>query len=299
MEKLNYALITGASQGLGRALAEECAGRGYNLVLVALAGSGLREVAAIIRLIYHVDVKVREMDLTETDGPGSLAEWIRSQELHLVMLINNAGIGYNRRFDESSLHENEATIALNVLALVKLTHLLLPLLAAEGAAQIAMPASWGRTLPGSGRRNSARAAYILNVGSLAAFFPMPFMPVYSPTKSFVLNFSLALREELAERGVSVSVLCPNGIRTNRGCREQIERQGVAGRLTCRYPDEVARAALSRLLRGKAVIVPGFLNKLIRGLAGLAPRALVTWIVSRHWGTARMCGAPSEQPQGVW
>lgn len=297
MENKDYALITGASQGLGRALAEECAGRGYNLVLIALPESGLQEVATIIRLIYRVDVRAREMDLTESEGPTSLADWIRSQELRLVMLINNAGVGYNRRFDESSLGENEATIELNVLALVRLTHVVLPLLAPGGPATLAAQPHAHRPRPR--RRTPESGSHILNVGSLAAFFPMPFMPVYSPTKSFVLNFSLALREELVARGVSVSVLCPNGIRTNRGCREQIDRQGVAGRMTCRYPDEVAREAVSRLLRGKAVIVPGLLNKLLRVLAGVVPRSLVSWVVSRHWGTIPARETPSKQPQGVW
>jgi short-subunit dehydrogenase len=129
----------------------------------------------------------------------------------------------------------------------------------------------------------ARRAWILNVASLAAYFPMPYMPVYSPTKSFVLNFSLALREELRGSGVGVSVLCPNGIRTNRGNREMIDRQGLAGRLTCLYPDEVARAGLAGVFAGRSVIVPGTVNRILRSVSGFVPRGLYMRVISHRWG----------------
>ena len=104
-----------------------------------------------------------------------------------------------------------------------------------------------------------------------------------PTKSFMLNFSLALLEELRGTGVTVSVLCPNGIRTNRGSRTLIERQGLAGRITCRYPDEVARAGLAGLERNKAIIVPGIVNKMLRLAGSFLPRALCMRVISGRWG----------------
>jgi hypothetical protein len=122
------------------------------------------------------------------------------------------------------------------------------------------------------------------------------MPVYAPTKSFVLNFSLALREELRGTTVGMSVLCPNGIRTNRGNRDLIDRQGLVGRITCRYPDEVARAALDGLFAGKAVIVPGIVNRILRGLSAFVPRGLYMRVISRRWGAvsgaAQAAGAAS-------
>jgi uncharacterized protein len=259
------ALVTGASQGLGRAIAEELAGRGSSLFLVSLPDSGLPEVAVTLRRIYGVPVETMEIDLTDPDGPAAVAKEIRRRGLHVRVLVNNAGTGYNRRFDESTLEENEKTIELNVLALVRLTHLLLDRLQAEGG------------------------AHVLNIGSLAAFFPMPYLPVYSPTKRFVVSFSLALREELAPRGVAVSVLCPNGIRTNKGCRDQIARQGLAGRLTCLYPDEVARAAVKAMVRNVDVIVPGPINKVLYWISSFVPRRMIVAVVSRHWG------APDDRP----
>lgn len=257
--KPTCALITGSSQGLGRALADECAGRGMDLVLAALPDTGLPEVARIIERTHGVRVEAVEMDLAAADAPARLCALMRGKGIEIDVLINNAGVGYNSRFGDSTLGQNETTIELNVGALVRLTHHLLPQLKQRGR------------------------AWILNVSSLAAYFPMPYMPVYSPTKSFVLNFSLALREELRGTSVSMSVLCPNGIRTNRGNRELIDRQGLAGRLTCSYPDEVARAALDGMTAGRGVIVPGIVNRVLRAVSGLVPRGLYMRVISRRWG----------------
>ena len=118
------------------------------------------------------------------------------------------------------------------------------------------------------------------------------MPVYSSTKSFVVTFTRLLRAELRGSSVQVSVLCPNGIRTNRATRELIERQGLAGRLTCRYPDEVARAALRGLFRGTGVIVPGITNRLLVGASPLVPQGLYMRVISRRWGTEQPARAPA-------
>lgn len=258
-EKARCALITGSSQGLGRAFAEECAGRGMDLVLASLPDTGLPEVARIIERTHGVRVEAVEIDLATIDGPSRLCRRLEEKGIKVDLLINNAGVGYNSRFGDSTLRQNETTIELNVGALVRLTHQLLPGLKQRGK------------------------AWVLNVASLAAYFPMPYMPVYAPTKSFVLNFSLALREELRGTTVGMSVLCPNGIRTNRGNRDLIDRQGLVGRITCRYPDEVARAALAGLFAGKAVIVPGIVNRILRGVSAFVPRGLYMRVISRRWG----------------
>jgi short-subunit dehydrogenase len=258
MNSETFTVITGASQGLGKAFAEECAIRGRALVLAALPDTGLVEVARWIERVHGVRVHALEVDLTSDDGPACLARFIEESGLAVDMLINNAGVGFNGRFGESEPAHNETTIRLNMLALVALTRLLLPALRRHGR------------------------AHVLNVASLAAFFPMPWLPVYSSSKSFVLAFSLALREELRGTGVSVSVVCPNGIRTNRGARELIARQGLAGRLTCQYPEQVARAALRGLLAGRAVIVPGAVNQFIRFASALVPRSFAMAVISRRW-----------------
>ena len=258
MESETFTVITGASQGLGKAFAEECAIRGRALVLAALPDTGLVEVARWIERVHGVRVHALEVDLAADDGPARLARFVEENGLAVDALVNNAGVGFNGRFGESEPGHNETTIRLNMLAVVALTHRLLPALRRQGR------------------------AHVLNVASLAAFFPMPWLPVYSSSKSFVFAFSLALREELRGTGVSVSVVCPNGIRTNRGARELIARQGLAGRLTCQYPEQVARAALRGMLAGRAVIVPGRVNRFIRVASGLVPRSVAMGVITRRW-----------------
>jgi short-subunit dehydrogenase len=258
-----YALITGASQGLGRAFAHQYAQRGSDLVLVALPRSGLPEVAREVERRYGVRAVPYETDLTAPHSVERLSQWIAAQHIPLAALVNNAGVGYNSKFEDSTLRENESCILLNNLALIKITRLMLPEL----------------------KRHPR--AHILNVASLAAFFPMPYMSVYAPTKTFILNFSLALRQELDGTSVSVSVLCPNGIRTNAEARNKIARHGLIADLTCLDPDEVARCAVRGVLSQKAVIVPGLLNQAIAAAGRIAPRPLVRAVVSAFWGkTAR-------------
>jgi len=266
------AMITGASQGLGRAFAEECAGRGMELVLIALPDTGLPDLARILRRAYEVRIEIIEMDLTDPEGPQKLAALARSRDFLVDTLVNNAGVGFMAPFSQSNTRQNETTIQLNVAALVRLTQEMLPAL-------------------------SERAhAWILNVASVGAFFPMPSMPVYSSTKGFVLSFSMLLREELRGTNVGVSVLCPNGIRTNRGTRQLIERQGWAGRLTCKYPDEVARAGIRGLLKGTGVIIPGLVNQALIRMSPLIPRSLYMRVISRRWGTGeRATGALRQSP----
>jgi short-subunit dehydrogenase len=254
------AVITGASQGLGKAFAEECAGRGMDLLLVALADTGLAELAKILTRSYGGRIETLELDLTDPGAAQHIRSTLRDRQLAPDLLINNAGVGFKNMFGESSAAQNECTIQLNVAALIRITQSLLP-----GLLQNA-------------------DAWVLNVASLGAYYPMPSMPVYSSTKAFILNFSLLLREELRAANVRVSVLCPNGIRTNRGARALIEKQGWAGTLTCQYPDEVARAGLDGLQRNRAIIVPGAMNRMLRHLRPLVPRTLFMRLISRRWGT---------------
>jgi len=120
------ALITGGGQGLGLALAHGCARRGFDLLLVALPGSGLDEAAQILQATYGVRCQALAQDLTAPDGPEAVARWATDLGWPLACLINNAGVSYNSRFEDSTLDENEAVILVNNLAPVKLTHLLLP-----------------------------------------------------------------------------------------------------------------------------------------------------------------------------
>lgn len=271
-----HAVVTGASQGLGRAFAEELARGGVNLHLVALPDAGLERVGQALQALYDVSVETHACDMTAEGAVESLCETILSRGHDLAMLINNAGVGYNSTFVDSTVRQNETCILLNNLATVKMTRLLLPALL------------------------EADQAHILNVASMAAMFPMPYMPVYAPSKSFVLSFSQSLRQELRGTSVGVSALCPNGIRTSADAREKIASHGKVGDLFCMDADEVAKAGLRGLVRDRAVIVPGALNRAIAGVSRIAPRWLVYSVVGAFWGKTakkptRSLTAPAPSP----
>jgi hypothetical protein len=240
-----------------------------DLVLAALPDTGLAEVAKILQRAYAVRIETVETDLTAVEAAQQLANQALARGFEVDTLINNAGVGFTGRFTLSSPAQNETTVQLNVAATLRLTQVMLPRL-------LECPAAW-----------------ILNVASLGALYPMPSMPVYSATKRFLLDFTALLRTDLRGSGVSVSALCPNGIRTNRGACDLIDRQGLAGRLTCRYPDEVARAGIRGLLARRAVIVPGAVNRFLAWLSPWVPRGLYMNVISRRWGTARKIPASSQ------
>jgi uncharacterized protein len=266
--KPQCALITGASQGLGRAFAEECAGRGMDLVLAALPGTGLPELARILEMAYRVRIVVVETDLTDPGSAAVIMERIRAAGMRVDTLVNNAGVGFTNRFAESSARQNESTVQLNVANMIRLTQALLPDLM------------------------DRRQAWILNVASLGAFYPMPSMPVYSSTKGFVVMFSRLLRAELRGTDVTVSMLCPNGIKTNKGTRELIARQGWAGRVTCRFPEEIARAGFAGMLRRRFMIVPGAVNRILVSVSPLVPRGIYMRLIARRWGTETPAAEPA-------
>jgi short-subunit dehydrogenase len=250
-------LITGASQGLGLALAEAGARRGRNLALVALPSSGLPEAAAALAARHPVRVEHLEIDLAANRGVERVQAWLARRRLSVDTLINNAGISIHGPFREAPPDRLQALVDLNVRALVLLTRRLLPELERH---------------PG---------ARILNVASLAAFQPMPHKAVYAPSKTFVLNFTLALREELRGTSVRACALCPGGIRTNPEVRALIEGLGFLARLGSQEPAAVAEYALRRLERGQAVIVPGAFNRATRFVGSLAPRPLALAFIRRR------------------
>jgi short-subunit dehydrogenase len=266
------ALITGSSHGLGLALAHCCAQRRMDLMLVALPDSALEQAAQMLRATYDVRCEILGQDLTAPSGPEAVARWAEDLCWPVDLLINDAGTSYNRRFEDSTLGENERMILLNNLAPVKLTHLLLPEL----------------------RRR--QRAYVLNVASLAAMIPTPYMSVYGSTKSFLLGFSLALRQEMRGTPVSVSVLCPNLLDTRPACRESAAQFGVLKGLFCIDVARAAELTLRRTLAGQAVIVPGLFNRMLAGLSRLLPRATVLSLAAAVCGkTARRQRAVSRAP----
>ena len=233
-----YTLITGASQGIGRAFAEECAQRGMNLFLVALPDIDLSATENDLKSRYMVDVITLGIDLTLPDSPRKVFEFSLENFIHVNFLINNAGFGTSGLFETSGIETNYRMIMLNVQAMVGLTRYFINNL----------------------KNNSP--SYILNVSSMEATLPLPYKTVYTGTKGFIYSFSLALREELRHEGVGVSVLCPGSVLTNKTGLKRIQSHGAKARLLVKMPDFVARRTIAAVLKGKVEIIPGFLPRLL-------------------------------------
>ena len=241
-----YSLITGASSGIGKSIAYELASRNRNLLLVSLPGEGLTEVAKDIFDNYDVEVDFLEQDLSEKNGPKKVFNWTEKNNYVVDILVNNAGKAGTALFDQSDDFYIDDRLQVNVRALVLLSRYYIP-------AMKKLPESW-----------------IINIGSLSAFFAIPFKSLYSSTKAFVVNFSRALRTELKETGITVSVVCPNGVRTNEGTHARIDSHGAKGKFTSLPVEAVARIGIEKSLKGRFMVIPGRVNRLLLIIKKLLP-----------------------------
>jgi short-subunit dehydrogenase len=243
-----HCLITGASSGIGAALARRFAARGQNLVLTARRLERLEALATELRASHGVAVEVIVADLAEPGGTAALLEALQQRGLTIETLVNNAGFGLRGAFAEASWPEAEAMLQVLVSAPLQLCHGLLPAMQARGQGQV------------------------LNVASLAGLVPgLPGSTLYSACKALLIRFSQSLAAENRRTGVRVLALCPGYVRsefhTVLGVEEQMRR--LPG-LFWMEADELARQAIAALDGPAVVRVPGAVNGLIAGLARWLP-----------------------------
>lgn len=251
-----YTVITGASSGLGRAFAIAFAKRGHHLVLVALPNENLSEFTADLHKAYGINVEFFEADLSDFSMIENFANWLKNNEISINVLVNNAGIGGSKSFQESETEQLDRIIQVNVKGTAILTRSLLPFLLQN--------------------TNS----YILNVASIAAFSPLPYKMVYPATKAFIYSFSLSLGSELKEKGVKVCVVNPGAMPTNEDIRRRIKSQGWLGRISITSTDYVAEKAIEGVFSGKTIIVPGLVNWFNYWIFKLVPWYFIEPLVSR-------------------
>lgn len=235
-----YALITGASQGLGKAFAKEISKKNINTILVSLPDEGLSTFCEELKEMYGVDSICFETDLSIVENVVQLTKWINSQ-FDVFVLINNAGIGGSKKITEADLHYIEKMLQLNVVATTVLIHQLLPNLLRQPV------------------------AHIFNISSLAAFFPIGCKTVYPASKAFLDSFSRGLHHELRRTNVFVSVVNPGPMRTNGDLVKRTDK-GFLGRFMMKEPEKVAKICMKSLFKRNAVIlvnpISWFLLKLI-------------------------------------
>jgi uncharacterized protein len=261
VNRKNLVMITGATGGLGKAFAVECASRGWNLFLTDLPADGLKVLADGLRKAYPVEVITHPCDLTDPASLAQLFDAVRSNSLRFQMLLNVAGIDYEGLFFEQTSQQIRTILRLNIEGTLAMTHALLEY------------------------RNPMTPFHIINVASLAAYYPMPVKATYAASKRFLLDFSLALREEVRGLGVNVTTLCPAGLPTTPECIKAIEVQGWMGTMTTQNIGGVANQTINAALAGRPVVIPGVANRFLQTIGGMLPPRLLAALIGSRWRTA--------------
>lgn len=248
------ALITGASGGIGCELAKVHASKGGSLVIVSRNSGKLSALGAELRSLHKTEVHVIAKDLAKENSCREVFDETESLGIRIDCLINNAGFGVFGKFEQTDWNSESEMISLNITAVAHLTKLYLP----------------GMVKRGSGM--------IMNVASTAAFQPGPLMAVYYAGKAFVLNFSEAIANELQGTGVTVTALCPGPTRTGFQSAADIHESRLVKGRKLPSAEEVAEYGYKAMLKGKAVAIPGFMNKVLPFMERFVPRKSVVRLV---------------------
>jgi short-subunit dehydrogenase len=249
MHNLKTALITGASEGIGRCFAEIYAKNGHNLVLVARSQEKLELLAAELSSKYAVEVKVFPCDLIPVDAAKNLFEDLLTQNIAVDILVNNAGMMLVEKLHNSNTQSLNNLLQLNVQSLVNMTHHFIAPMIARGKGKI------------------------VNIGSIASFMPTPNFSAYGASKAFVLSFSEGLAEELRGTGVTVTCVCPGMTETKMlSHAEGLER--FIPKFLKAEPMELAAQAYKASMKGEVVFLDKLANKLIVQWASHYPRWMV-------------------------
>ena len=259
---MDFCLITGASKGIGFAMAEICAQKGHDLIVVARSKKLLEQHAAILREKYQVKVHVFACDLGVHEEVQDLLSWMSKEGFMVSRLINNAGLGTCGPFAETEYNRIRTQILVNMEALTALIHGVLPKMISKGEGKI------------------------LNIASTAAFQPGPFMSVYFATKAYVLSLSEGLRHELAGTGVTVTTHCPGPTESAFAAEAGNDKTMLFKRGAVATSHEVAFDAYKAMEKGRSIAVHGFTNWLGTVFVPFVPR----WITLR---LAAMLNSPEK------
>lgn len=245
-------LITGASSGIGKELARIYAVKGYNEVLVARRQDLLKQVQDELTSQYHVDVKYFVCDLSK--NPKEVYDYCISNNIKIDVLVNNAGYGNYGKFIDADLDKTLGMIELNNKSLVALTYYFVKEMKENGG------------------------GHILNVGSVASFVPGPYMAVYYATKSFVLSFSAAIRQELKNDNIKVSVLCPAPTKSNFWQTAGSTTTAVYDNIFARTSEDAAKTGYNVMKNNKLYSIDGIPYKILIGIARILPVEFVAKVI---------------------
>lgn len=253
----SYALIAGGSKGIGFAIAESLAKRNYNLILIARHLDTLLYAKHKLESAYPIRVEILSYDLSLSTSASEIATWCEKRNIKLKVLCNVAGLGGTKDYLSQPLDTLRYMVNLNVESCMALSLTLLPLL----------------------EKNAP--SHILNVASMAGFSPIPAKNVYAATKSFVVFFSYSLRYQLKSKKITVSCLAPGPVFTKPEIKRDTEKKlGWLGKKMAVSPRKVGEVAVRKTLKGRMMIVPGTLPKIMTGIIRILPQRLVVAFYSK-------------------
>ncbi len=256
-----YTLITGAAGGLGRAFAVECAQLGNSLIITDLYEEKLKTLSEALKSTYSIDIVYLACDLTDICQRQMLFMKIQSLNADLFMTINVAGLDYEGEIKSLTSDMISTVIRLNTEATIDISR-------------------FAVSLPHKDKY------YIINVASMAGFFTMPLKAIYAASKRAIIQFSIAIREEIKNKGGNVMALCPSGLRTMPKVIASIESQGFIGRITTVNTGTVAHKTIKKALRGQSKYVPGIVNMFAVSLAAIIPDSIKAKIIFKRWELTR-------------
>jgi short-subunit dehydrogenase len=244
----------------------ECASRDWNLYLTDLDSEKLERLAKGLTRSFGVKILHNRCDLVDPESREVFWQHVQNLGIRFHMLINVAGVDFEGAFLSRNYQELETIIRLNVEATVMMTRRMLEF------------------------RDLNDRTFIINVSSLAGFYPMPLKAVYAATKRFLLDFSRAMHKELRRENVRMLALCPAGLATRKDTINSIQSQGFAGEITTIQTGKVAARTINRALAGYSVYIPGLVNQLLKTFGSVVPVDWVAWMIMRRWTKTRELAA---------
>lgn len=250
------AIITGASSGIGLELANVFAREGYDLLITARRKERLKQIKSELEHKYGSAVHMLPLDLATSNAPVAIFDFVKNHNMHVTVLVNNAGVGDYGFFHESEWQRQTNMLELNIKSLTHLTHLFLPVFV----------------------RN--KKGYLLNIASTAAFQPGPLMSVYYASKHYVLAFGEALANELNGTGVTVTTLCPGPTESEFQEIANMQKSKLFDRFPVATSMEIAEYGYKSMKKGKRVALYGIHNKILPKIVGIFPRSFITAAVRK-------------------
>ena len=251
-------MITGAAGGLGRAMAVECAKRGYSLFLTDLDAEGLEAIREGLSRRFRIRIHAKACDLTDSAGVDALMAQASRLGLTFDMLLNVAGVDFEGGFLKRKREKVMRIVAFNNEGTLRITHAVLQ------------------------RRTPNRRFTVVLVSSLASLFPMPLKATYAASKRFLLDFGLALRQELRDQDANVLTLCPGGLTTNEEVCAAICAQEILGSFTTNAMEKVVCKTLDLALQGRPRYIPGAFNRMLFLLGKAVPPSWAAAFIHRRW-----------------